>query len=89
MEAAVFAKPEVKKILDEKYIVVTLYVDDRRKDDNGEEIGKKWSRLQSEKYGANAQPYYVLIDADENRLAEPRSYDEDVDEFIKFLSNGI
>lgn len=89
METAVFAKPEVKKILDEKYIVVTLYVDDRRKDDNGEEIGKKWSRLQSEKYGANAQPYYVLIDADENRLAEPRSYDEDVDEFIKFLSNGI
>lgn len=89
MEAAVFTDPEVRRMLEEEYIVVTLYVDDRRKDADGNPLGEKWSRLQRDKYGANAQPYYVLIDSDEQQLANPRSYDEDVDAFINFLRQGI
>lgn len=84
MEAAVFTDSEVKKIMENDYIVVTLYVDDKR-----DGIGEKWSKLQQEKYGANAQPYYVLIDADENQLTSPRSYDEDVPAFIGFLKEGL
>ncbi|MDO5447500.1 MAG: cytochrome c biogenesis protein CcdA [Prevotellaceae bacterium] len=89
MEAAVFTNPEVKRLMEEEYIVVTLYVDDRRKDADGTPIGEKWSKLQQEKYGANAQPYYVLIDANETVLTDPRSYDEDIDAFIEFLQKGL
>lgn len=80
MEAAVFTNREIIRLLKEKYIVATLYVDDRR-----DGIGEKWSKLQQEKFGANAQPYYIIIDADENILKKPRSYDEDIDAFVDFL----
>ena len=90
MEAAVFTDPEVKRLMEEEYITVTLYVDDKRvAEGETESIGAKWSRLQQDKYGANAQPYYVLIDAYENQLAEPRSYDEDINAFIEFLNKGL
>ena len=89
MEAAVFTNPEVKRLMEEEYIVVTLYVDDRREDSEGRVIGEKWSALQRDKYGANAQPYYVLIDSNETILTTPRSYDEDIDAFIEFLQKGL
>ena len=90
MEAAVFTDPEVKRLMEEEYITVTLYVDDKRvAEGETESIGAKWSRLQQDKYGANAQPYYVLIDAYENQLAEPRSYNEDIKAFIEFLNKGL
>lgn len=84
MEAAVFTDAEIKDMLSQKYIVIRLFVDDRRND-----IGKKWSRLQQEKYGANAQPYYIITDADGTPLLPARGYDEDVKAFRKFLKLGI
>ncbi len=84
MEAAVFTDAEIKDMLSQKYIVIRLFVDDRRND-----IGKKWSRLQQEKYGANAQPYYIITDADGTPLLPARGYDEDVKAFREFLKLGI
>lgn len=88
MEAAVFTDAEIRKMLDERYIVITLFVDDRRHSpsDAATTLGDKWSQLQQTKYGANAQPYYIIADATGEPLAPPRSYNEDVEMFRQFLS---
>ena len=52
-------------------------------------IGKKWSYLQAMKFGANTQPFYVMLDNDGKPLAGSRSYDEDIQEYIKFLQTGL
>ena len=52
-------------------------------------IGDKWSYLQRMKFGANAQPFYVILDNDGNPLAGSRSYNEDIQEYISFLRGGI
>jgi thiol:disulfide interchange protein len=101
MEASVWSHPEVLKRLKENYVVVALYADEYKHTlpesewytspyDNKEKknIGKQTLDLQIRKFNANAQPLYVLIDGDENLLAKPRSYDKDVDAFIKFLDKG-
>jgi thiol:disulfide interchange protein DsbD len=51
-------------------------------------LGKKNTEIQIEKFGANAQPYYVILDGDGNSLAPPHAYDLDIASYIKFLDEG-
>lgn len=101
MEANVWSSPEVLKRLKNDYIVVALYADDKTELPESEwytssydnkvkkTIGKQNSDLQITKYNANAQPLYVLIDGDENKLTQPKSYDLEVSNFVKFLDEGL
>ncbi len=89
--------PVVKQILENKYVLITLMVDDKEKlkkpitvTENGKSVklttvGEKWSFLQRHKFGANAQPYYVIINSDGEPLAAPYGYNESVAKFIDFL----
>lgn len=101
MEAAVWTDPGVKSRIDNDYILVTLMVDDKTplsspltvKEKDGKErvlrtYGDKWSYLQRTKFGANAQPYHVIVDKNANPLAPAFVYKEDVPGYIKFLENG-
>ena len=101
MEAAVWTDPKVANMLNEKYVLISLYVDDKTPLDepitvteNGQQrtlrtVGDKWSYLQRVKFGANTQPFYVLIDNDGKPLAGSRSYDEDINAYIDYLQTGI
>ena len=101
MEASVWIDAEVKKLLEEDYVLITLMVDDKKPlaepmvvQEDGHEvklrtIGDKWSYLQRVKFGANAQPFYVLLDHQGKPLAPSRAYDEDVPAYISFLKGGL
>lgn len=101
MEGAVFDTPEVSKIIKENFVLVTLMVDDKTKlseplevQENGRTIvlhtvGDKWSYLQRYKFGANSQPYYVMLGGDGQPLALPYFYDENVGKFVEWLNSGI
>ena len=103
MEAAVWTDDKVRDILNDDYVLISLYVDDKTPlpeaitvtEANGQTrklrtIGDKWSYLQRTKIGANTQPYYVLLDPETGRpLNGLRSYDEDVDAYVKFLQDGL
>lgn len=101
MEAAVWTDPKVANMLNEKYVLISLYVDDKTPlaepmtvTENGQQrtlrtVGDKWSYLQRVKFGANTQPFYVLIDNEGKPLAGSRSYDEDIDAYIDYLQTGI
>ena len=102
MEYYVWTDPEVKRILNEEFVMVALYADvnyieipeeEWITDEKGRTIktlGKRNLEYQKTKYNMNAQPYYVLIDAEENVLTkENHKYDRDVQKFISFLNEGI
>ena len=101
MEASVWTDPSVKQILENDYVLITLMVDDKTKlpqtleiEENGRTrklrtIGDKWSYLQRSKFGANAQPFYVLLDNDGKPLAPSYAYDEDVTKYVQFLQGGL
>ena len=101
MEAAVWTDPEVAEIINDKYVLVTLHVDDKTPlaepitvVENGQErklrtIGDRWSYLQRYKFGANAQPFYVLLTPEGKPLAPSYSYNEDVDAYIEWLNSGL
>ena len=103
MEAAVWTDPRVADLLTKDYVLISLYVDDKTPltapmkvtDEQGNTktlrtIGAKWSWLQSHKFGANAQPFYVLLHPVTGKpLCESRAYDEDIAAFIDFLSKGL
>ncbi|WP_299987766.1 thioredoxin family protein [uncultured Pontibacter sp.] len=101
MEANVWSDPEVLKRLQENYVIAALYVDDRTElpesewyvsEHDGKEkktIGKKYADYQITKFNVNAQPYYVLMDENENMLVEPVAYDRSVENFVKFLDAGV
>ena len=101
MEASVWIDAEVKKLLEQDYVLITLMVDDKKPlaepmvvEEDGHEvklrtIGDKWSYLQRVKFGANAQPFYVLLDHQGKPLAPSRAYDEDVPAYISFLKGGL
>lgn len=102
MEAAVWTDPEVKRIIDDDYVLITLMVDDKKalpapvvvRESDGTErtlrtVGDKWSYLQRSKFGSNAQPYYVLLDNDGKPLESSYGYDEDIPAYKKFLQNGV
>lgn len=100
MEANVWSAPEVLKRMQNDYVILALYVDDKTelpqaewytsKYDQKEKktIGKQNADLQISRYNANAQPYYVIIDAEENTLVPPKAYDLNVDHFVQFLDAG-
>ena len=102
METAVWTDPEVADMLTKDYVLISLYVDDKTplqepfevKDAEGNTktlrtVGAKWSYLQSSKFGANAQPFYVILDANGKPLSGSRAYDEDISAYIQFLKQGI
>lgn len=102
MEAAVLTNSEVKGIIENDYVLVTLMVDDKKelpqpitvKETNGEErtlrtYGDKWSYLQRTKFGANAQPYYVILDGDGHALNHAYTYDENTQKYLRFLKTGL
>ena len=101
MENSVWSDPEVLKMLREEYVVVALYVDDKTEmpeedwsvsTKNGKvkkTIGSKNIDFQETRFGANAQPYYVLLDNDGDMLMIPRSYSKDKAAFLTFLKKGL
>ena len=103
MEAAVWTDPTVADLLSKDYVLISLYVDDKTplaepyeiRDAQGNiktlrTVGAKWSYLQSHKFGANAQPFYVIVDpATGKPLTSSRAYDEDIPAYVDFLKKGI
>ncbi len=103
MENSVWIDSKVREYLLDDYVLISLYVDDKTELPESEvmeiteneetkrltTVGKKWSYLQRYKFGNNSQPYYVILDHDGNLLNAPRTFDTDVDEYVKFLQTGI
>ena len=101
MELAVWHDAKVRDLMMKDYVLISLYVDEKTPlpenievEENGQTVtlrtvGDKWSYLQRSKFGANAQPFYVLIDNEGNPLNSSYSYDEDVDKFVDFLKKGL
>ncbi|MDY6091795.1 MAG: cytochrome c biogenesis protein CcdA [Prevotella sp.] len=101
MEAAVWTDAAVADLLNNDYILISLYVDDKTPltepisvTENGQQrllrtVGDKWSYLQRTKVGANTQPFYVLLDEKGMPLNGSRSYDEDIAEYVDFLKTGL
>ena len=101
MEAAVWTDPRVAEIMNNKYVLITLYVDEKTPlpepiivKENGEEsklrtVGDRWSYLQRSKFGANAQPFYVLLNNEGHPLNKSYSYNEDISAYLDFLQKGL
>lgn len=101
MEERVWPNPQVLQVLKNEVVLISLYVDDKRKLPEEEQyvsettgnkivsVGNKWSDFQIKKYKANAQPFYVLIDHQGENLNEPTAYDPDVDSYLQWLREGI
>ena len=101
MEQSVLADEKVINLIENDYVLISLYVDDKtplaepiRLTENGKDVvlrtvGDKWSYLQRTKFGANAQPFYVLLDNEGHPLTTARSYDEDIEAYVNFLEEGL
>jgi thiol:disulfide interchange protein DsbD len=102
MEQNVWVKEKVLKIIKNDIVLISLYVDDKRPLADGDVvdsklnpgkklrfIGQKWSELQTIRYGTNAQPYYVLMDHNEENLNDPVGYTPNVDEYYNWLKEGL
>lgn len=101
MEGAVFDTGRVSSIVKENFVLIKLMVDDKAKlstpmkvEENGKEVvlktvGDKWSYLQRHKFGANSQPYYIILNRSGEAMTVPYFYDEDVDKFVNWLEGGI
>jgi thiol:disulfide interchange protein len=104
MEENVWSQPEVFKLINEKYVLISLYVDDREvlaadKQHNFmtaqgklkriETVGDKWATFQTETFVNNSQPYYALLSTDEKLLVKPVGYTPNVSEFASYLTCGL
>ena len=101
MEAAVWTDPTVADMLNNQYVLISLYVDDKTPlaepvevSLNGQQrtlrtVGDKWSYLQASKFGANAQPYYIAIDNDGRPLNHAYGFKEDAAAYIDYLQQGL
>lgn len=101
VEAAVWTDPKVSDLINNDYVLITLYVDNKtpltepvKIIENGTErtlrtVGDKWSYLQRVKFGANAQPFYVLLDNQGKPLNKSYAYNEDIPKYIEFLQTGL
>ena len=101
MELSIWTDSKVSKLIQDDYVLITLYVDNKtplpehiKVNENGKErtlrtLGDKWSYLQRVKFGANAQPFYVLIDNEGNPLNKSYSFDENVANYVDFLETGL
>ena len=102
MEAAVWTDAKVADLLNQKYVLISLFVDDKTPlpeqmevtDTDGSKrtlrtVGDKWSYLQRYKFGSNTQPMYILVDNEGMPLTGSRSYDENISEYMDFLNAGL
>lgn len=101
MEASVWTDTKVGDIINNDYVLISLYVDDKKPlpepikvTENGTErtlktVGDKWSYLQRVKFGANAQPFYVLLDGEGKPLNKSYAYNEDIPKYVEFLQTGL
>lgn len=101
MELAVWHDPQVRDMLMKDFVLISLYVDEKtplpemqKVMENGSEtrlrtIGDRWSYLQRMKFGCNAQPYYFILDNDGHVIAPPRSYNEDIEAYTKWLKTAL
>lgn len=102
MELAVWCDPTVRQLLTKDYVLISLYVDEKTKlpepievtEEDGSvrklrTVGDRWSYLQRHKFGANTQPFYVLLDNQGHPLTGARSYDEDISQYVDFLRRGL
>ena len=101
MEGAVFDTGRVSAIVKENFVLIKLMVDDKAKlsspitvEENGKKIvlntvGDKWSYLQRHKFGANSQPYYIVLNHSGEAMTTPYFYDENVEQFVTWLETGI
>lgn len=101
MDATVLVDERVKNLIDNEFVYITLMVDERAKlpeilevDENGRKtklktVGDKWSYLQREKFGAQSQPYYVILDHSGKPVAPAHAFDENISNYVKFLETGL
>jgi len=103
MEANVWSDPQVLQRLKNDFVKISLFVDDRSRLIESEQfvssalgrertihtIGQKWSVFQAERFGANTQPYYVILDHNENMLAPAFGYDASIPRYLEFLDGGL
>jgi thiol:disulfide interchange protein DsbD len=101
MEASVWTVPQVKQLIDNEFVLIKLYVDERTSlpqsieiEENERKrtlrtIGDKWSYLQRHKFGANAQPFYVILNHEGKPLTSSYAFSEDVAKYVQFLENGL
>ncbi len=101
MEADVWANKSVLNLLQNQYVLIQLYVDDKTELPEEEQtvsafsgkkiktIGNKWSDYQASKFNSNSQPFYVLLDGDGNLLVQPKGADYTVENFVAFLNQGL
>ena len=102
METAVWTDAKVADLLNQKYVLISLFVDDKTPlpeqmevtDTDGTKrtlrtVGDKWSYLQRYKFGSNTQPMYILVDNEGMPLTGSRSYDENISEYMDFLNAGL
>ena len=101
MEASVWTDDKVRDIMREDFILISLYVDDKTPlavpmevVENGQKrtlrtVGDKWSYLQRSKFGANAQPFYVILDNEGMPLTGSYAFDKNVDHYVEFLNKGL
>ncbi len=103
MENSVWTDPRVKDMLENDYVLISLYVDDKQKlpeseimiiTESGKErklntVGRKWSYLQRVKFGTNSQPFYVILDNQGNLLIKPHAYDKSVKKYVEWLQKGL
>lgn len=99
MEANVWSDPAVLKLLKEEYVIIALYVDDKKElpkedwitigDRTLKTVGNINANFQVDKFGVNAQPYYVILGGDGEQLLPARGYNLDKTAFVQFLEEGI
>ncbi len=104
MEENIWTKPEVYKVLKEKYIIISLYVDDKKvlpsaqqftyKSKNGPErkirtVGDKWSTFETENFKENSQPLYAILNTKEELVSHPAAYTPSAKDYLQWLQCGV
>ena len=104
MEEQVWTRDDIYSVITDDYILVSLYVDDRKQLDSDntfnflkptggtkaiKTVGDKWATFQTVNFKNNSQPYYILIDTDFNLLNSPLGYTPDADAYLEWLQQGL
>ena len=101
MDATVLADDKVRELIEEEFVFITLMVDERTRlpeitevEENGRTtklrtVGDKWSYLQRHKFGTQSQPFYVVLDQQGKPLSPSHAFDESVDNYVRFLEDGL